>query len=160
MWKSVNWLYKLRLCVDFSQCHVSNSNLRSAPTKTRKIIIDIVSHMRWFKRQVLFFGNPTRFFSGEAKTKKISTNWHQWTHWIRDATNSLFNRTRQMAHTVSVQQQQQQQQQRTGDQSHCDPSEHLYFRPSHLTNSKIVILLVESKRPKLLSPVASYELKM
>ena len=109
--------------------------------------IDIVSHGRWFKRKVLVFGNLTRFLRGDGGQKlQFYYKLAPWTHWIRDATISLFNRTRQMARTVSV------QQQRTGDQSHCDPSEHLQFRSFHLTNSKIIILLLESKRPKVFPP--------
>jgi len=53
--------------VDLS--HVSNSDFQNAPTETGKIIIDIVSHGRWFKRMVLVFGDPTRFLRGEGGHK-------------------------------------------------------------------------------------------
>jgi len=55
------------MSVDLS--HVSNSNLQNAPTETGKIVIDIVSHGRWFKRMVLVFGDPTRFLRGEGGQK-------------------------------------------------------------------------------------------
>ena len=74
--------------------------------ETGEIVVDIVSHRRWFTRQVLVFGNSTGFLWGwgEGKNWSFTRNWRQWTHWIcyLSATISLFDRICQTQHIVSA----------------------------------------------------------